>query len=370
VLGSKIAVYWPDDEKYYNATVSKQRGSSSTFWLEYYDGESEWIDLATEDFRLLLKNDKDKGKDKDKDKDDKKKKISSPKAAPSTNTNKRRRIDEESDEEENEWNEDESDDEDGSVYDPKSAPKEEEQDDQEEVDQWMVTDGEEEDDENDVVVKPTKKKKAKASLKVTRHSSSERKSPSTSPPRVTTPTTTSSASYKTPLRQFANTVSPPTNSSIKKRLISSPPALTNRSSTSTSPSPQPETTTPTNKVLPYTKGAVNPRGSHVHNHLNFLIHPKDLRGRQPGDPDYDSRTLKVRDSDWEKHCGKMTNAVQQWWDLKSQYFDTVLLFKTGKLTQNKQSGSSREGLHFRKIHRLTLALVVRSLFLIVSRQVL
>lgn len=32
----------------------------------------------------------------------------------------------------------------------------------------------------------------------------------------------------------------------------------------------------------------------------------------------------------------MTDAVQQWWDLKSQYFDTVLLFKTGKMIEKKK----------------------------------
>lgn len=73
------------------------------------------------------------------------------------------------------------------------------------------------------------------------------------------------------------------------------------------------------------------QGAHLHNHLSFLQHPRDNQGRQPSDPDYDPRTLKVNALEWERfNGGKMTDAVQQWWDLKSQYFDTVLLFKTGE----------------------------------------
>jgi DNA mismatch repair protein MSH6 len=84
--------------------------------------------------------------------------------------------------------------------------------------------------------------------------------------------------------------------------------------------------------LPYVEKAVNPAGAHVHNHLNFVRNPRDANNRPPSHPDYDGRTLRVVEADWKKHHhGKgMTDAVKQWWDLKSQYFDTVLLFKTGK----------------------------------------
>jgi DNA mismatch repair protein MSH6 len=75
---------------------------------------------------------------------------------------------------------------------------------------------------------------------------------------------------------------------------------------------------------------VNPPGSHVHNHLKFLQNPKDSVGRTPEHPEYDKRTLQVNEKDWFRVTKKeMTDAVKQWWDLKSQYFDTVLLFKTG-----------------------------------------
>ena len=310
LVGSQISVFWPDDSKYYPATVSKQRGSSSTFFLQYQDGESEWLDLSTEDFKIVNSTSK------------------------AVATQKRRRIDESDDEEEHEWQEESSDedDDDGSVYDPKSAPKEEEEDDEEEESKWMVTD-----DEDEVVSRPAKKKAKKASsLKVTRHHAGS-STPTTSSPKTTTATT---SSFKTPLRQFANTVSPQTSLSAQK-LKTTPSTTKSATSTASPPNPRSEISPTASKAassnavgdnkkpLPYTKGVVNPAGSHVHNHLKFLRDPKDDKGRRPGEAGYDPRTLQVRESDWTQHVGKMTNAVRQWWDLKKMYFDTVLLFKTG-----------------------------------------
>lgn len=84
--------------------------------------------------------------------------------------------------------------------------------------------------------------------------------------------------------------------------------------------------------LPYQMGAANPAGSHLHHHLNFLRNPRDAQGRQPTHADYDGRTLRINEADWKRHNNDkaMTEAVKQWWELKAQYFDTVLLFKTGK----------------------------------------
>ena len=161
------------------------------------------------------------------------------------------------------------------------------------------------------------------SLKVTKHR------PVTS--TTTTATTTTmvgDAVCKTPLRQFANTVSPSTNSSRKsvaststtttvpRRLHSGSNAGTDSGSSSSIPM--------------FVRNAVNAKGSHIHNHLKFLRNPRDSKGRCMDEPGYDGRTLKVDHREWERLDGKkMTNAVQQWWELKSRYFDTVLLFKTG-----------------------------------------
>ena len=131
------------------------------------------------------------------------------------------------------------------------------------------------------------------------------------------------------LQQFANTISPSPQSSQTSRATTTPRKLASEKTTS----PTSGATTITNKpkALAFVKGVVNPRGSHVHNHLKFVQQPKDSQGRSQDDPNYDPRTLKVDENEWNRvYGGKMTNAVKQWWELKSRYFDTVLLFKTGE----------------------------------------
>ncbi|CAB9499630.1 TUDOR [Seminavis robusta] len=48
VVGSRLAVLWPAENEYYRASVSKVvEGRKRPYYLEYDDGETEWIDLAT-----------------------------------------------------------------------------------------------------------------------------------------------------------------------------------------------------------------------------------------------------------------------------------------------------------------------------------
>jgi DNA mismatch repair protein MSH6 len=262
-IGDRIEVYWKDDQEYYAATVTQHRQASS--FLEYDDGQTEWLDLAQEQFRIL----------------------------PSSRSKQRRSIREDDDEEEAEFDGTlESDD--GSVYeDQHDEPK----DDVSEEDKWLVSDEDEEEE------RPKKK------LKVTKHKTT---------PELKTP----SARKTTALNQFGHTpksvITP--SSQFPPPVVPTPVAATTTA-----------TTTNNNKVTPFVKDAVNPAGSHVHNHLPFLQNPRDLQRRSTDDPQYDPRTLLVVERDWVKVMGKeMTDAVKQWWDLKSQYFDTVLLFKTGK----------------------------------------
>ena len=58
-IGSRIAVYWVDDDQYYNATISQQYGSSSTFHLDYDDGAEEKLDLSKEEIMLLSSDEED-----------------------------------------------------------------------------------------------------------------------------------------------------------------------------------------------------------------------------------------------------------------------------------------------------------------------
>jgi DNA mismatch repair protein MSH6 len=84
---------------------------------------------------------------------------------------------------------------------------------------------------------------------------------------------------------------------------------------------------------------VNVPGSHMHNHLKFFTTDRKDANRNPiTHPNYSNRTLHVNYDELDKCNGldangkykKTSPAQKQWWEIKSQYADTVLLFKTGK----------------------------------------
>jgi hypothetical protein len=52
-VGLRVAVWWPEDQKYYNGTVTEKRSGEKPFYLEYDDGEEEWINFLNHRFRLL-----------------------------------------------------------------------------------------------------------------------------------------------------------------------------------------------------------------------------------------------------------------------------------------------------------------------------
>jgi DNA mismatch repair protein MSH6 len=323
-VGDEISVYWPDDDQYYDAVVERQKsGSDSNFYIRYDDGEQEWVDLSTETFQIL-----DTGKPK----------------------KKRRKIhsdseDDDGDDGEAEF-EDGDEEEDEELYEDDIDDEEEEDD-----DQWMVSDNEDEKPK----AKKNKSKKLKK-LKVTPHQ------PSTNSGVVAKKSSTSSVAstpisgtYNTPLKQFANSAVAPANSGTVNSAAAAAAATTtgtpfrvpssaNKATTPASAASKMSTLTSSlynkqgDKVPMFIKEdkngkkVVNVKGSHVHNHLKFLQNPRDSQGRTRDDPNYDPRTLKVDYRELEKHEGgkKLTEAKRQWWELKSQYFDTVLLFKVGK----------------------------------------
>jgi hypothetical protein len=267
-IGSRVEVYWPDDKTYYAASVTGQRHfGKSVFTLSYDDGEVERVDMSTEKFRIL--NDS---------------------KAPAP---KKRRIHESDDEEEFEYTMGDSASEAGddeSAYEHNSQDKNHPED-EEELEDWMVTDDDDEEDEP----KPTKKKPR---LQVT-----QMKQPA--------------ATSKQPKSNMTTPIRPKIKvTTTKTNITPSPVGITSPSLT---------------QALPYVKGALNPAGSHLHNHLKFVQNPKDSKGRTKDDPNYDPRTLKVDYQEIERIIDKLTPASRQWWELKAQYFDTVLLFKTGKL---------------------------------------
>jgi DNA mismatch repair protein MSH6 len=52
----------------------------------------------------------------------------------------------------------------------------------------------------------------------------------------------------------------------------------------------------------------------------------DAQKRRPDHPEYNERTLYVPPDFYAKE----TEAMKQWWDLKSRNLDTVLFFKVSK----------------------------------------
>ncbi|KAG7351489.1 DNA mismatch repair protein MutS [Nitzschia inconspicua] len=371
---------------------NNKNDTTSHFHLRYDDGEEEeWVDMSLETFKFIdddehLNDDDDDDDDNDDCHNGKKRNTSTHKTTSPSSNKRRRRLniqdnddDDDDEEEELEWNEEDNNDQDddGSVFEDMDEPEDDEDDDDD--DQWMVTDDEDEDFNNKKKKKKkngskcngkhknknnTKDKNKPSAPKVTRHPEHVRDSSMTPPPaakraKITATSSTSSnvqmddtpavaaaaaAEFKTPLKSFAHRVSPKTASSQKSTDLS----LSNHRTPTTGAklsfsqqqqqsqsSPQSSTNNNNNnnnnKPLPFVKGAVNLKGAHVHNHLPFLQHPKDINGRTPDHPEYDARTLQVVERDWIHLNGSpMTDAVKQWWDLKSQYFDTILLFKTGK----------------------------------------
>jgi hypothetical protein len=83
------------------------------------------------------------------------------------------------------------------------------------------------------------------------------------------------------------------------------------------------------------KDLVNPPGTHLHNHLSFFYNRKDLNGFASNHPDFSDFNLKIDYKELESMCQtlgtKLTGFQVQWWEIKSQYANCILLFKNGLL---------------------------------------
>eukprot|EP00977_Amphora_coffeiformis_P022080 scaffold10377_cov150-Amphora_coffeaeformis.AAC.4 len=51
-VGTKVRVFWKGDSKFYPATIMNKRKGAKPFYLEYEDGDVEWIDLSERLFKL------------------------------------------------------------------------------------------------------------------------------------------------------------------------------------------------------------------------------------------------------------------------------------------------------------------------------
>ena len=67
-------------------------------------------------------------------------------------------------------------------------------------------------------------------------------------------------------------------------------------------------------------------GEHVHDHTDWMQHPHDRYGHEPNNPEYDPTSLSIP-SGYLKTC---SNGIKQWWAVKQNNYDCVLLMKVGK----------------------------------------
>jgi hypothetical protein len=52
-IGSRLAIYRPDDDKYYEVTVTDEQNRKRPFHLKYVNGHDEWVDLRQYKFLIL-----------------------------------------------------------------------------------------------------------------------------------------------------------------------------------------------------------------------------------------------------------------------------------------------------------------------------
>ena len=315
--------------------------------INYDDGEIETVDLSKEKFRILggIKRSNHGGNNDD---DGNNTKNVNEGNKMNVHPNKRRRILEDTDEEEEmefESEEEDDDDDSGSEF---KMNEDESMDDSldveeggDDTDNWLASEDEEEDEDDFEEKKPKTLKKKKTVLKVTEvggGTNDRGRFVSPTPRKVTGNDAKKSSANDMSTMDFSNFASqspaqkndamhkkPPiinSNSNSNNGKSSSPPPQTNSNSTTTTKNAPPKPIA----------GVVNSAGSHLHNHLKFFTtHRKDGHGHPTTHPNYSPRSLQVALSEIERESGaKVSPAQKQWWDIKSQYADCVLLFKTGK----------------------------------------
>ena len=375
-------MFWPDDDEYYPCTIRthrRRRGADPghLYELHYEDGEVETVDLAKERFRIIGGK-KKKKKDEDDDEEERGEEKNDDAAKTSSSAKKRRRILEESSEDDDEFDEGEGDesveeeeeeeDDSGSEY-KMAAGDDSAADDSlnavSEKDDWLESE-EEEDEES-----PKKKKRGTVVKKITvakvvKNGITTTVSPT--PMKSTTRGEVEAAGTMTRKKAVVKDIdfssflsqSPsggdggggggdsrkPASSKAAVTQSQNSPAVPDGNGggrAGKSPRPPPPSSTTTTATATATTagaavpkpvpGAVNPSGTHMHNHLRFFTSDRrDANGHRSDHPCHSPRTLTVDYAELARNqeTGKVTAAQRQWWEIKSQYADTVLLFKTGK----------------------------------------
>jgi len=346
-------VFWPDDNEFYPCIVhahrAKPRASHPGYVYEihYDDGEVETIDLSTERFKIIG------GKVKRQPTREDDKKSNAAKESSNDSTKKRRRIMEDSGEEMEfdevgESSDEGEGDDSGSEYkggDDASVDDESLEAKNLSEDNWLASDDEE--DEEAPKKKNIKKSAAVKNVTIT-HVNGAGGSTSVTPTPAKPSNNESgknSSGDNMDLSNFAASgnkaargAAPSAVDAVASRASSSPvpfkPASKNSAAAAAkAPSSTKAPTAPAAVIPKPIPGQVNAAGTHMHNHLQFFTtNRRDAHRRPPTHPDYSPRTLYVDYNELAKKqdSGKLSAGQKQWWDIKSQYADTVLLFKTGK----------------------------------------
>jgi hypothetical protein len=318
-VNMKLAVFWPDDKRYYPATVKKIRHDK--FFLEYDDATSEWIDLRYEKFRFIDDEDEDVV---DSDNDTEDEEIVPKRTAQRGRPKKRPRIIESDDEE----------------FEMDDATEEQEA---EEMEEDFVDDDEEANPpsrkksvkkgiKSSVTVQVVHEPVSSSSMETPKVSSVSASGDDTRPATTPTSLDSFSAFSKSAGRIASNTTQADSINQV------TPPSLT-KTTTIAAAQRASEPETDKEEALPYVLKATNPAGSHVHNHLKFLRNPRDARGKSKGDPGYSGRTLKVDYEELKKHTEskQLSPGVLQWWETKAQvrcchrFFGTSMCLLNGTI---------------------------------------
>lgn len=348
-------MYWKDDEKWYNGRIAKYDNSNGKHLIEYDDGDTEWVDIATEKVELL---------DAWVLKPRTKKKplgaaaaVANPasKAASKAAAAKRKRaatvID--SDDEEkgsgSEYAMSEDEDEAGASSDDESLDleeSEEESADLEDLDEDL-DDVSDEDDESPP--------KGKSNLKAPAKSGLKKKLPAVTPAEKTKTKASNAgaapaSAARTPGVALNNGVSiTPTSGGTSGKKNNNNNATT--AVVSVQPRPTvghtPASATAMRSALDRSPSSGSPGGAladaaaasaqdvtrfAARDAARFpFLHPdkiKDASRRRPSDPDYNPNTLYIP-PDWFKQQ-KISEGQRQWWEFKAAHWGSVLLFKMGK----------------------------------------
>lgn len=335
--------------------MNKHRGNH-VWELLYDDGEYENVNLSTEKFKLLSGGIKKKKKraSTDGESGDGDEKMS---GVPSDNKKKRRILQDSDESEEMEFDidsssdeEEDADDDSGSEYKKGDESSMDESlqhvEKEEEEDDWMASD-----DEEQVPMK--KKKKIAKKVTITRvggGGGSSSKKNDTGEGSFVSPTPLKPDNevqkkkkkmqgkqhdFDKYLSQTPKEKQVAAVSTFKPSSTASKPK-SNNTFQSSQPSPKPNGGTQSPKAVSIplpVAGVVNAAGTHTHNHLKFFTtNRKDIHRNPVGHPNYSPRTMSVDYNEIasKQDNGKVSPAQKQWWEIKAQYADTVLLFKTGK----------------------------------------